>query len=123
MRVKTCKKERKNMSDAFLILERVGDGYFVKPTGGRGDALMFINQYTLDADAASVIDTGVAFADYAASIVGLKTGNNAVDVNNFYAIHGNGDNWDIIFDATGNIDSSSFVDVLFIHNSLCLDNR
>lgn len=102
------------MSDAFLILDRVGDGYKMRSTGSRGDALMFVNKVTLTS--ADTV-TAVAWADYTASVVGFD--GNGVDVQAMYMERDLSDGlWYVHSDP---FTASAFALVLFTHRSLATD--
>ncbi len=101
------------MSNAFLILERVGDGYFMKPTEGRDDVLMFIEKF--DFAGTGAVSTEVAWEDYTAVIAGFSTN---VDQQDMFMVRDLSDGFWYI-----NCTSmTGFVNVLFIHRSMCNDD-
>lgn len=105
------------MADAFVILERVGDGYHMKSTGTRGDALMFVNTVTVTSDNTV---TAVAWANYTAAIMGFD--GDGVDVRTMYMVRDLSDGlWYVHSDAATALGAAAFATILFVHRSLCND--
>ena len=62
------------MSDPFIILERVGSGYFLKG-GGRPDAFVQVKTFVIDPFITSIsFNTMFAHADFCAAVVGWNWG-------------------------------------------------
>ena len=105
------------MAGAFLHLDRVGNGYAISG-GGRSDAPMFINQYTLASDD---VNTTVSFTDYTAVIAGFS--GNGVDVREMHMVKDTSDaTWHVHSDAGSALGGSAFAKVLFISRAFCTDS-
>lgn len=102
------------MADQFILLERSGNGYFMKPTTGRSDTLAYTQKYVIDASVD--FNTGVPFADYTAMVTDYATG--AVSSKGAWMVKDISDGtWHIATGAAGG--TGAFVVVLFMSRALC----
>ncbi len=108
------------MSDGFVRFDRVGNGYLMRSNEGRGDTLMHMEKHVVGTS--SDFNTGVLFADYTACIVG-STGGTAgpTAASHQWMVQDSDDlTWHIKTLTVGT--AGAFVNVLYIHRSMCTDN-
>lgn len=100
------------MANAFVVLDRVGNGYKMVNPDRPADGLMFIQRFALTAVA--TLSTAVGWANYSAAIVGFESNANIQDM---YMVRDLSDGlWYIACTSI-----TGFVHVMFMHRSLCTD--
>lgn len=108
------------MADNFILLERVGNGYFLKPTSGRGDTVLHVANVVVPMGAGPAIDIATTFktADWCAVVGGFKFTGTDVGVGVWMVANMDGF-WHVVATLTGALTAAGFVNVLFMDHAIC----
>ena len=108
------------MADNFILLERVGNGYFLKPTSGRGDTVMHVANVVVPMAAGPAIDIATTFktADWCAIVAGEKFPGTDLTEGVWMFAHTDGF-WHVKATLGGAVTAPGFVNVLFVDHAIC----
>jgi hypothetical protein len=102
------------MADTFVRLERVGNGYFMKPSTGRTDTVCYTDQFVVGTSVD--FDTDVPYADTVAMVVGHDA--DGVDSRGVWMVQDTvTETWHVYAGVAGG--AAAFVVVMFMNRALC----